>query len=127
MPWMVVTIREGAGRRAFERTLLLSHGTDLTGLLRTYRPAAFAGLDLLVYAAISGDGSGWKSRVVRRVWKDEGAGDDQPGMFIYEDEIGRMLDEFGTTPSRLMVGWTLLLELPEARHARAASKRTSDS
>jgi hypothetical protein len=117
MPWMVLTIREDAAERAFERTLLLSHGADLSGLLRTHRAESFAGLDLLTYAAMSGDGSGWKSRAVRRVWKDEGAGDDQPGMFIYEDEIGRMLDEFGTMAAGSMSTWTLLLELPEMRHA----------
>lgn len=126
MPWMVLTILEEGNDGAFERTLLLSHAADLAGLLGTHKAESFRGLSLVAHAAISGDGSCWESRVVRRVWREDAAEADQHGMFIYEDEGGRMLDEFGTAPSGPAGMRTLLLELPAARPAaRHVSKRTS--
>ena len=126
MPWMVLTVVEEDSEGAFERTLLLSNAADLAGLVGTHKVDSFRGLNLVAHSAVSGDGSGWECRVVRRVWREYGAAGDQHGMFVYEDEGGRMLDEFGTAPSGPAGTRALLLELPSSRpDARTGAKRPS--
>jgi hypothetical protein len=125
MPWLVLTLLEQSGGGEFERTVLLSNSSDLVSVVGTHQAQSFRGLHLVAHASLSGDGSGWVSRAVFRVWTDNSASKGQHGMLIYEDEIGRMLDEFGTEPPNSSGSRSLLLELPIARAAPRASVRRS--
>lgn len=121
MPWIMLTLIEEGRDGAFERTVLLSNAADLVSVIGTHRASSFRGLHVVSHAALAGEGVGWESRPVRRVWRDSGDCEGQHGLLIFEDGAGRTLDEFGVEASDPSGVRTLLLELPASLHAHSAA------
>ena len=69
MPWIVLTLAEANPDGRYERTLLLTHASDLEDIVLTRPANAMRDLRLMARAAPSGGGSSWDSMSVRKVWK----------------------------------------------------------
>jgi hypothetical protein len=127
LPWFVLTILENDHEGPFERTLLLSHLADLAALIGTHPVESFQGLHLVAHAAISNAGIGWETLAVRKVWKAEESEDDPNGTLFCEDEMGRMLDEFGSSPRNPRGPRTLLVEFPKTMHKPTSRRKSTVS
>ena len=73
----------------------------------------------MAHAALSGGGTCWDSMNVRKVWKAVEPDDVQRGTFVFEDETGRLFDEFGTAPVGSLPSPILLIEFPGDSRERA--------
>ena len=125
MPWTVVTLTEKDGEGEYERTLLLSNPADLGAMIESRPAGSITGIRQVNHGTPLGSGGGWQMMDVRKIWKLDEQDGSGHRVFVYEDDAGKLVDEFGAASTAELTRRRLLVELPVPARSKPRHKSRS--